>query len=873
MYNLPSVLFLLLGLAANVLNVHASFNLSVGVLYTATGSDVTSVGSRAWRAQETYNVTQIFRQQLLADSGVSGITQIEDIHFTYADVGSGSNSTYVTQVARSMCEGSLGDFNFILSPFSSGVTQTVAIACDPYDEIVLAGGAASEAVFSCLPSNAASYGCTDKVVGQRRFPGLFGVINLSSQYMEPVVQLTKLNGAESIAFFHQSGLFSQTMCEQAFLSASFFDFDKVYDLYPLDHTSDSSFEGLFEQLESNKPDVVVGCVLNTACTEFMTRAYDRNYLPNFLALSVCVGTQSVEETLGSKFNYIAGPVQWDPRCTDSGCTEQTTSSVIRLFNQTNGVRAPEEFDAAYRAYSGVSPSYQAAGSMATLYSLAYAVERAQSNATHKTLEALNDISQPSYYGLIEGSRLGANEAKEMLVIQYDQNNFAQIVYPLSTDTSGVIYPIPTWDERVYTKKLFNTESEKVMLAMVVINSVMILTLIGILIAHRGDPVIKAVSVLFVTLSLLGLLMLDLSMLTWGLENNEITCGCRPWLLGIGFTLFFGPIAVKLWRIMKIFSTLEHAVNITSLKVDDGTLLKFLGYLMIPTLAILVLWQGIDPLSPEIIETDPIRPSKNYTTCRSGSFLWSVIMLVYCMVLLSSLVVLSFQTRKSWSKFKESQQMAFALYGFCICVLVMVVLQITGNIKKFLESFRLRTPKHLKCADLCAPPSLSPQSSRAYRLDVRTIFGTIAIWTWCGALYGPKLWQLTQKDKEVPTMVSLHEIKGTPRMKMPHSKMQEAEEVRHGKMQFELEELRDKCEQLEGKLRRSDTEKKSLSAECSKLKEQVIKLVDEKVSRMDNSKASMTTLSTRSANSSHRSKKSPTKSGVGKNREWKERQQI
>ncbi len=711
----------------------------------------------------------------------------------------------VTQVTTAMCNGSYGNIEFILSPFSSGVTQTAAIACEDYNRILISGGAASEAVFSCLSSNINSDGCSGKVIGQRRFDNLFGVINLSSQYMEPVVLLTKLNGANSIAFFHGTGLFQTTMCEQARSEAIRQGFDTVYDLYSLDGT-DSGFDTLFGDLETNKPDVVIGCTLNTNCQSFVNKAYDRNYIPNFLALSVCVGSSSVEANLGEKFRYIAGPVQWDKRCLDVDCFETSDDAIVHYFNQTNGVTAPEEFNTRYYNYSGIEPSYQAAGSMATLYTLAYAVQRAGSNATGLVRVAMDDITQPSYYGRIEGSRLGANEDKQMIILQYDENQVSQIVSPLSTDTLSVIYPIPTWEERSYDQKLYDRASEKFLIAMVCITTFMLVTLAGILVANRAHPAVKASSILFVLISIVGLEIVNLSLVTWPIENTKMTCLLRPWLATLGSTLFLAPIMAKMYRIKTIFDNIRKPFKISNLKLDDFTLLKYVGYAIVVPLVILILWQVIAPLEAEVEVTDRYRPSTNLTVCSTDSRMFGIVIVVYLFVLMCGLIVLSFQTRKSWSKFKESQQMAFALYGFILAALVAVILNTTGN------------------------------NTRDYLLNTRVAFVTVAIWIWCAALYGPKIvriWYEAPSNTDETVMVSNADLGaqgGHVQMQAPARARETKEVAAHAG--DGVRGFQDEVERLEQRLKQALEDKAKAEAKAKKLEDRVFGLMNEKIEALE-----------------------------------------
>lgn len=363
--------------------------------------------------------------------------------------------------------------------------------------------------------------------------------------------------------------------------------------------------------------------------------------------------------------------------------------------------------------------------------------------------------------------------------------------------------------------MYCLEEEKGMIGIVVVNSVMLLCLAGFIIAYRNHPAIKATSVTFVIISLFGLLCINLSMVTWPLENDYATCTALPWLVGIGVTLFICPIALKMWRIKTIFDNIDQPVKITSLKLDDISLLKRLAIMMLPTLIILVLWQTIDPLTDVVEQPDPIRPSKNYTICKSDTPAFAILLLTYFLLLLLVLAGLSFATRKAWNKFKESQQMAFALYGFIVCTVVLVALQ------------------------------ASEQGSREYLFVVRVAFITIAIWTWCVSLYGPKIWAVCSREGETSDTIMIsnadnlkrpttkHQTSHTPQIPKKLREMKEAEDNSQAEA-MEGKDAKQQAVEYEAKYTALQHENVELAGKVKILEERIIKLVEEKVEAMNES---------------------------------------
>ena len=134
----------------------------------------------------------------------------------------------------------------------------------------------------------------------------------------------------------------------------------------------------------------------------------------------------------------------------------------------------------------------------------------------------------------------------------------------------------------------------------------------------------------------SLIGIALGLLTWPLENDEHTCRARMWVLPIMATLFLAPIAAKLWRIKTTFNAPAiKKINISQLRVDDVSLLKYVGCMQVPVLLISMLWTIINPLEPRIVSTDPYRPSLNYTDCGvCQRILWIIGCMSTCDVVLS-----------------------------------------------------------------------------------------------------------------------------------------------------------------------------------------------------------------------------------------------
>lgn len=193
------------------------------------------------------------------------------------------------------------------------------------------------------------------------------------------------------------------------------------------------------------------------------------------------------------------------------------------------------------------------------------------------------------------------------------------------------------------------DSSVAIVGVVLLTILLILVIIttSIIIWKRDFPLIRQSSPLFLILILVGLLIYSLSLLFWvGYPNNH-KCIAKNWFSVIGFGLSISSIISKTWRVRMIF------VKSKSFKIRVITNLQlaiYMSILMAPYLLLLVIWTAL-------IETsDPIGPSYGVfipNTCdlRYPAFL--ILIMIYSFILVVVMIVLSIQTRKIPSGYRES----------------------------------------------------------------------------------------------------------------------------------------------------------------------------------------------------------------------------
>lgn len=131
------------------------------------------------------------------------------------------------------------------------------------------------------------------------------------------------------------------------------------------------------------------------------------------------------------------------------------------------------------------------------------------------------------------------------------------------------------------------------LAISSISIVGILTLTSFMLAilkWQSHRVIHSASPIFCSIFLLGGVLLMGSVLVRGLEPTVFSCALQPWLFNIGFSISYGSLFAKTWRLHRIFNNKA----LVMLKITNGQLLSQLMIVIIFDSVLLAAWTFISP---------------------------------------------------------------------------------------------------------------------------------------------------------------------------------------------------------------------------------------------------------------------------------------
>ncbi|XP_031556783.1 gamma-aminobutyric acid type B receptor subunit 2-like isoform X2 [Actinia tenebrosa] len=197
--------------------------------------------------------------------------------------------------------------------------------------------------------------------------------------------------------------------------------------------------------------------------------------------------------------------------------------------------------------------------------------------------------------------------------------------------------------------------------------------------YRNERFVKMSSPRLNVLILLGCCLVYLVVPLHGIDSSmvfqyylDIVCQIEVWLMCIGFTMSYGTLFARTWRIHVIFTltTTERKA------IKDRHLFAIVSILLVIDIIVLSTWQHLDPIHsvPWYIAKayDGLTHSRSYVeVCSSNDIsIWGGILICYKGVLLLFGAFLAWETRNvSYSELNDSRNIAISVYTILVSSLV------------------------------------------------------------------------------------------------------------------------------------------------------------------------------------------------------------
>ncbi len=313
--------------------------------------------------------------------------------------------------------------DFLISPYSSGLTDAAAVIAEQYGKVMLTTGAASDKTY------------------QKGLTQVFQIYTPASRYLTGAIDLllTTDPNLKKVAFVYEQAKFSTTVVEAAKAYAEEKGLEVVlFEGYPSDTTD---FGPFINKIVQSGAEAVLGGGHFQDGTTFARQLYEKQAPVKAVVLLVAPPEPDFAE-LGDAALGVAGPSQWEPQVKYT--PDAAKELGIEWYGPTN-----EEFVQAYKAEYDEEPSYHSAGGYAAGLILEYAIKKADSVDPAKVKEALDNTDVLTFFGRTKFDTSpeshGLQIGHEMVYIQWqkdDQGNLVkQVVWPKEAATAEFIYPM------------------------------------------------------------------------------------------------------------------------------------------------------------------------------------------------------------------------------------------------------------------------------------------------------------------------------------------------------------------------------------------------------------------------------------------------
>jgi ABC-type branched-subunit amino acid transport system substrate-binding protein len=316
--------------------------------------------------------------------------------------------------------------DFMISPYSSGLTAAAAVIAEQNGKVMITTGAADDAAY------------------KQGYTLVYQTYTPASKYLTGAIdQLQTLDpSATNVAFIYENSNFSTAVVTAARDYAESKGFNvEMFDGYDPGTTDFSALINKVSGL-SPAPDAILGGGHFADGSTLARQLSEKQVSVKYLALLVAPPEPDFAQ-IGDAAVGVVGPSQWEPEAKYSA--DAASSMGIPYVGIT-----VDDFVSAYKAAYNQDPSYHSAGGYAAGLLLQTALENAGSTDTSAVAAALDSMDVMTFFGVLKfdtsADSHGLQIGHEMVYIQWQKdssgNLVKQIVWPEGAATASAVYPKP-----------------------------------------------------------------------------------------------------------------------------------------------------------------------------------------------------------------------------------------------------------------------------------------------------------------------------------------------------------------------------------------------------------------------------------------------
>jgi branched-chain amino acid transport system substrate-binding protein len=301
---------------------------------------------------------------------------------------------------------------FILGPFSSGITQATSTISERYGVLTIAPQANADAIY------------------ERGYKYIFSILPPASSYLRGLIDmgLTLEPKPTRMAVMVRDDPFGIAAGEGAARYAAEKGYEVVFkDKYPANATDVSS---ILTAVKAANPDALLASTLFQDSVLITKQAKDLQFAPNMLGFTAGPALPDFIKSLDRDADYIYGSEWWLPTLKYEG----------PLFGTT------QQYAEGIQRFKNYEPGYHvASGSMAGLV-LQLAIEKAGKLEFDPVREALLGLEPTTFWGPIGWNDQGKNVKGTSIPVQILDGKVTA-VWPADARPATPRYPMPAWGER------------------------------------------------------------------------------------------------------------------------------------------------------------------------------------------------------------------------------------------------------------------------------------------------------------------------------------------------------------------------------------------------------------------------------------------
>jgi ABC-type branched-subunit amino acid transport system substrate-binding protein len=395
----------------------------------AAGEEKTMVIGFTTSQTGTYNVSSLRQVNGLTlwmnevnDAGGIKLSDGTTVKFSSVTYDDESNKDRVQELYTRLATEDNADF--LISPYSSGLTAASAVIAEQNGKIMITTGAAADEAY------------------QQGYTLVFQAYTPASRYLTGAVDLlAKLDPAvKKVAFVYENSTFATSVVEAAQAYAAEQGYDIVlFEGYDAETTD---FGPFINKIVDSGAEAILGGGHFQDGSTFARQIYEKDVGIKFFTLLVAPPEPDFAD-LGDAALGVVGPSQWEP------LAEFTPDSAQEAGLEWFG-KLGSEFVSAYEAAYDEEPSYHSMGGYAAGQILEKAIIDADSLDPEAIKTAMDGMDILTGYGHIKfdtsAESHGLQIGHSMVYIQWQKddagNLVKQVVWPLEGATADALYPKP-----------------------------------------------------------------------------------------------------------------------------------------------------------------------------------------------------------------------------------------------------------------------------------------------------------------------------------------------------------------------------------------------------------------------------------------------